>query len=135
MENWSDLIQTFFNELQHFLQHHGWGEVPLVLYGHSFGALIVAALAERLERECKEVQHLGIGAWCAPQKSYRERYPEHMKVDFEKLKDPKVDLLFAKEELRHFEFLPEEFFTHSDGAILQTARCVAASLKMSLSMK
>ncbi|CAK9114183.1 Phenolphthiocerol synthesis polyketide synthase type I Pks15/1 (Beta-ketoacyl-acyl-carrier-protein synthase I) [Durusdinium trenchii] len=135
VENWSDLIQTFFNELQHFLQHHGWGEVPLVLYGHSFGALIVAALAERLERECKEVQHLGIGAWCAPQKSYRERYPEHMKVDFEKLKDPKVDLLFAKEELRHFEFLPEEFFTHSDGAILQTARCVAASLKMSLSMK
>ncbi|CAK9001666.1 unnamed protein product [Durusdinium trenchii] len=130
VENWSDLIQTFFNELQHFLQHHGWGEVPLVLYGHSFGALIVAALAERLERECKEVQHLGIGAWCAPQKSYRERYPEHMKVDFEKLKDPKVDLLFAKEELRHFEFLPEEFFTHSDGAILQTARCVAASLKM-----
>eukprot|EP00435_Cladocopium_sp_Y103_P015291 s1171_g3.t1 len=124
------LTNHLFQDLLELLKKKGWTDLPLILYGHSFGAPIALSLAKEIEASSElRLELFCPAAWCAPGTFYHERYPEHMKVEPEKLSKTE-DADFAKGQLRCFEFLPSELYEKSAEAILRTARCVAASLKM-----
>ena len=121
------LTNYLFEDLLELLQKKGWTDLPLILYGHSFGARIAFSLAKEVEANSElRLEQFCPAAWCAPGTSYHKRYPEHMKVEPEKLTE---DVDFVKGQLRCFEFLPD-LSEKSAEVILRTGRCVAASLKM-----
>ena len=128
------LTKYLFEDLLELLKSKGWTDLPLILYGHSFGAAIAFSLAKEIEASSElRLERFCSAAWCAPGTSYHERYPEHMKVEPGKLRTEDAD--FVKGHLRCFEFLPSELYEKSAEVILRTGRCVAASLKMFRSKK
>ena len=121
VQTWTDLIEKLFQHLEAMLENNGWK--TLEFYGHSFGARVAWALAQKIQQTPGLTLHrLSVGAWFGP------------------LHGPCLPLGWhpdsaddARQILQPLKFLDLGFVDKAtDSQVLQTAKCVLSSWKMLL---
>ena len=124
VKDWGQLIDTLFRHLMAMLADNGWTSSALEFYGHSFGARVAWAVAQKLEAAPDvTLRRLCIGAWFGPLHRPQQQDP-----------GPEPDSPdAARERLRKMKFLDPGFLDKAtERQIFQIMKCIHSAWMMQL---